>query len=187
MVMRICYLLICLAFLVETSFAAFVAVLETGADDDAKKIVSWSDRRYLTNVLREQAIKELPTYQNWIIMTRENISQMLPPDKSIEDCEGDCLVETGKNISADYICQARVGVFGKSLTLSAELYETAGSKLIASFNGRGGNVDALLEIITHLSVLAVSYLEQSKSVSGRGRRAFLSSSKSSLIVTPSWR
>lgn len=169
MVMRICYLLICLAFLVETSFAAFVAVLETGADDDAKKIVSWSDRRYLTNVLREQAIKELPTYQNWIIMTRENISQMLPPDKSIEDCEGDCLVETGKNISADYICQARVGIFGKSLTLSAELYETAGSKLIASFNGRGENVDALLEIIKQKSPVFFNSIKVSKndfSVSG---------------------
>ena len=53
--------------------------------------------------------------------------------------------ETGKNIAADYICQARVGSFGTSLTLSAELYETAGNKLIASFNGRGQNVEELLD------------------------------------------
>ena len=129
------------------SFAAYVAVLETVADANAKDSVSFSDRHFLTNVLREQAIKELPAYQSYTIMTRENIQQMLPPNKTIEDCEGSCLVETGKNIAADYVCQARVGRFGGMLTLSAELYETAGNKLIASFNGRGSNVNELLAVI----------------------------------------
>ncbi len=136
-----------LALWATTSFAAFVAVLETGADGSAKEEVSLTDRQFLTNVLREQAVKELPAIQNYTIMTRENILQMLPPGKAIEDCEGSCLVETGKNIAADFICQARVGRFGNSFTLSAELYETAGNKLIASFNGRGQNVEELLDII----------------------------------------
>ena len=133
------------------AMATHVAVLETGADGGAKEKVSQTDRQYLTNVLREQAVKELPAMQNYTIMTRENIQQMLPPGKSIEDCEGSCLVETGKNIAADYVCQAHVGVFGASLTLSAELYETAGNKLIASFNGRGKNVEELLEVIKQKS------------------------------------
>lgn len=138
-------------FFVASAFATHVAVLETGADESAKDKVSLSDRQYLTNVLREQAVKELPAVQNYTIMTRENISAMLPPGKAIEDCEGSCLAETGRNIAADYICQARVGVFGTSLTLSAELYETAGNKLIASFNGLGENVGELLEIIKQKS------------------------------------
>ena len=140
-----------LCLLATSSFATYVAVLETGADGSAKDNVSLSDRQYLTNVLREQAVKELPAVQNYTIMTRENIQQMLPPGKAIEDCEGSCLVETGKNIAADYICQARVGMFGTSLTLSAELYETAGNKLIASFNGRGANVEELLDLIKQKS------------------------------------
>lgn len=131
--------------LAANALATYVAVLETGVDGAAKENVSLSDRQYLTNVLREQAVKELPAVQNYTIMTRENIQQMLPPGKAIEDCEGSCLVETGKNIAADYICQAGVGSFGSSLTLSAELYETAGNKLIASFNGRGQNVEELLD------------------------------------------
>lgn len=134
-------------FLSINASAAFVAVLETAADGSAKDSVPFLDRQYLTNVLREQAVKELPALQNYTIMTRENIQQMLPPSKAIEDCEGSCLVETGKNIAADYICQARVGRFGNSLTLSAELYETAGNKLIASFNGRGSDVNELLAVI----------------------------------------
>ena len=140
-----------LCFFASSAFATYVAVLETGADASAKDNVSLSDRQYLTNVLREQAVKELPAVQNYTIMTRENIQQMLPPGKAIEDCEGSCLVETGKNIAADYICQARVGMFGSSLTLSAELYETAGNKLIASFNGRGANVEELLDLIKQKS------------------------------------
>lgn len=133
------------------AFATYVAVLETAADGSAKDSVSLLDRQYLTNVLREQAVKELPATEDFTIMTRENILQMLPPGKAIEDCEGSCLVETGKNIAADFICQARVGRFGASLTLSAELYETAGNKLIASFNGRGQNVEELLSLVERKS------------------------------------
>ena len=134
-------------FLAVAASATHVAVLETVADEKAKDKVTFSDRQFLTNVLREQAVKELPAVQNYTIMTRENISAMLPPGKAIEDCEGSCLAETGRNIAADFICQARVGFFGTSLTLSAELYETAGNKLIASFNGRGDDVEGLLKLI----------------------------------------
>lgn len=38
-------------------FAAYVAVLETGADGDARNLVSLTDRQFLTNVLREEAVK----------------------------------------------------------------------------------------------------------------------------------
>ncbi len=131
--------------------ATHVAVLETVASSEVKDNVQLSDRQYLTNVLREQAVMELPVEQNYTIMTRENINAMLPPGKSIEDCEGSCLAETGRNISADYVCQARIGSFDGAFTLSAELYETAGNKLVASFNGQGASVKELLEIIKEKS------------------------------------
>ena len=143
---------ICLLLVLAVSLHAdFVAVLETVADAGVKNKVSLTDRQYLTNVLREQAVKELPASQNYTIMTRENIMAMLPPGKSIEDCEGNCLAETGKNIAADYVCQARVSSFNGSLTLSVELYETAGNKLIASFNGLGPNQSSLLTLIIQKS------------------------------------
>lgn len=148
---RFVLLFVFLVFLAESALATHVAVLETVADGAAKDNVSLQDRQYLTNVLREAAVKQLPAAENYTIMTRDNILQMLPPGKALEECEGSCLVETGKNISADYVCQARVSTFGASITLSAELYETAGNKLIASFNGRGSNVEELLEVIERKS------------------------------------
>lgn len=44
-----------------------------------------------------------------------------------------------------------MGSFGGDLTLSAELYETAGNKLIASFNGQGSDVKDLLALVREKS------------------------------------
>lgn len=63
-----------------------------------------SDRLYLTNVLREEAVKRLPAEDDYTIMTRENTSAMLPPGRALEDCEGSCLAEMGRNIYADFVC-----------------------------------------------------------------------------------
>ena len=142
---RLTLLLLAVLLLAGASFAKFVAVLETVGD--GKDGLSLSERQYLTNMLREQAVQELPAELNFTIMTRENIMMMLPPGKSIEDCEGSCLAETGKNIAADYVAQARVGKVGSNISISVELYETAGSKLVASFNGLGADVDALINVI----------------------------------------
>lgn len=136
-------------FLVAASHGTYVAVLETMADN--KESLTLSERQYLTNILREQAVKTLPASDGFTIMTRENINMMLPPGKSIEDCEGSCLAETGKNIAADYVAQARVGQFGTSLSISVELYETATSKLVSSFNGRGDDIVALEQEIIQKS------------------------------------
>ena len=141
------FVLTMLMLLPSMVFSAHVAVLETGVDERSREVVTFSDRQYMTNVLREQAVRILPADQGYTIMTRENILAMLPPGKSLEDCEGSCLAETGRNIAADYICKAFIGTFNGALTLSAELYETAGNKLVASFNGRGADLNALLEII----------------------------------------
>jgi len=164
-----------------TPFAKFVAVLETVAD--SKDILTLSERQYLTNMLREQAVLELPAELNFTIMTRENIMMMLPPGKSIEDCEGSCLAETGKNIAADYVAQARIGKVGAKLAISAELYETAGSKLVASFNGLGADVDALMDVI---KTKAPEFFRKARgSASGIVRTGFDGAGNQSFVVNVS--
>ena len=116
--------------------ATFVAVLETVSIDDA---ITSSESRFLTDELRSQAGEALPSNMNYTIMTRENINVMLPPGKTVEDCEGSCIAETGKNIAADYVAQARVGKFGNNLTLTIELYETATGNLLGSFTAMQTN------------------------------------------------
>ena len=143
MVKRLVYILV--AFLTATGFAAtHVAVLETVSENG---VIGRSEKMFLTDKIRERAKAVLPAYMGYVVMTRENINAMLPPGKSIEECEGSCLVETGKNISADYVAQARVGKFGKQLTLTMELYETAGNNLVGSFTARKPDAEGLLEEI----------------------------------------
>lgn len=122
----------------------YVAVVETAAENG---VIGRSERMFLTDKLRERAKKVLPEYMDYVIMTRENIQQMLPPGKKIEDCEGECLVATGKNINAHYIAQARVGKFGKQLTLTVELYETRGNNLMGSFTAMSEDALQLLKEI----------------------------------------
>ena len=129
-----------LLVLVFPALATHVAVLETTA---ASGVITLEEKQYLTDVLRSEAVKALPAEQNYVIMTRENISMMLPPGKAIEDCEGSCLVETGKNISADYITQGHVGRFANNLTITVELYETAGNKLMGSFSSKADKIETL--------------------------------------------
>ena len=138
-------------FCVASSFAAHVAVLETiRADENLDN----RECQFLTDKLRQMAVTSLPTSDGWTIMTRENISEMLPPGKSVEECEGSCLVETGKNISADYVAQGRVSHFGSLLTITVELYETATGKLVSSFAVQSENAEGLLkEIESHAQPL----------------------------------
>lgn len=127
----------------KSSRPIFVAVLESTSGG----VLKLHEAQFITNVLREEAVRALYSKLNVTIMTRENIIEMLPPDKSLEECEGACIVETGKNISADYVSQARIGTFGKNLTISVELYRTSNNKLIASFNSKARDIDALEEDI----------------------------------------
>ena len=128
------------ALIVMPALATHVAVLETTAESN---VLTLGEKQYLTDVLRSEAIKALPAEQNYTIMTRENISAMLPPGKAIEDCEGSCLVETGKNISADFVAQGHVGKFADNLTITVELYETAGNKLMGSFSSKAPDIETL--------------------------------------------
>lgn len=126
------------------SIAKQVAVLETNSQKD---LLTPQEKQYLTDVLRGEAVRVLPAEQDWTVMTRESINALLPPEKAVEECEGACITETGKAISADYVAQARVIQFGSSLAISVELYELADNKLVSSFNGRGGNVEDIEKII----------------------------------------
>ena len=131
-------------FFVANCFATHVAVLETiQMDGDLDN----RECQFLTDKLRQMAVMTLPSAEGWTIMTRENINEMLPPGKTLEECEGSCLVETGKNISADYVVQGRVSHFGSLLTITVELYETATGKLVSSIAVKSENAEGLLEEI----------------------------------------
>ena len=140
---------VCLALLIlsEASFAAIVAkaskkiaVLETTGDPS----FSQEEKNYITDKIRERAVTILPPNQNYEVMSRDGILTALPSGKSLEKCDGKCLTEIGKKISANYVCQAKISqVFGQ-YAVNLELYETASGKLLGSFTQRQPSIEALL-------------------------------------------
>lgn len=153
-----------LLMLSEASFAAKkVAVLETTGDTS----LSQNEKKYVSDKIRERAVTNLPSNQDFEIMTRDGILALLPSEKSLEKCEGKCLTEIGRKISADYICQAKINrVFGQ-YAVNMELYETANGKLLGSFTQRTSSIDALLANIENESDRLFKMIAPSKSDDGK--------------------
>jgi hypothetical protein len=112
---------------------------------DKDSVVDDSERRYLTNELRKIALEELPPEKGYTVMTRENLFALIPPDKSLEECAtGQCLVDLGRNVGAEYAAQGTVSKFGNLFTITVECYETMGGGLIGSFTAESRTVEDLL-------------------------------------------
>jgi len=122
-----------------------VAIIQTMDDRDS---IGISDLAYLTDRLRETAVKVLPK-QRYGVMTSESIVAFLgSQERAAKVCnEASCLAEIGRKVSADYVAQARIGRFGKNLTIKTELYSSKSGNLIGSFTGNSKDIYGLLAII----------------------------------------
>ncbi len=87
------------------------------------------ETQYLADVVRGAARNTLPAGR-FILMTRENILELLPPGRSLSDCAGDCAVETGRNLGARYVVTGEATVFGGQVRLTIQLYDTREGNLI---------------------------------------------------------
>ena len=117
------YSLAFLMLLPSLVFSKSIAVSETQASSD---LLSSPELQYLTDVLREEAVRALPANQDWTVMSRES---------------------SAGSYSADFKVQAQVSKFGSSLAISTELYESTSNRLVASFTGKGATVEDIERII----------------------------------------
>ncbi len=103
--------------------------------------LSGQEASYLTDLVRIAAL-ELPG-KRFFVMTRENILAQLPPGTSLAACEGDCEVETGRNIGAHYVVSGEVVRFGAELRVSLKLHGTVDGRLVATARAEAADVKAL--------------------------------------------
>jgi len=122
-----------------------VAVLEiVPAGEMELKITEY---RHLTDELRTRAREALPQ-SGYVILTRDNIMQLMPPDSEEAQCLAEsCAVEIGRAIGAEYVTQGFVGNFDGMLTLTVELYESISGNLLGSFVTESNNLRGLLSTI----------------------------------------
>ncbi len=113
-----------------------IAVLElqdrTGAADATA---------YLTDRVRAAALA-LPRDQ-FFVMTRENILDQLPPGTDLAECQGDCEVETGRNVGADFVASGELLRLGGEVRVSLKLHETEGGALLATDKASAARIEGL--------------------------------------------
>jgi hypothetical protein len=140
--------IIILVILVESAFAVKnLAVLEIIPNKSVEEEISILESRHLTDELRRQAVTVLPI-RDYTVLTRDNIIALIPPDGEESECLVEsCAVDIGRAIGVDYVTHGMIGKFGKKYTLSIELYETMGGKLLGSIVAESNDIDGLLTTI----------------------------------------
>src|SRR5437868_10662044 len=79
------------------------------------------------------------------VMTRENLMVLLSASgKSLDECEGECEVDTGRRLGADYVVSGEIYKIGASLRLTLRLHDTRGGNLLPTAQSEGTDA-ALLD------------------------------------------
>ena len=96
------------------------------------KATTADESAYIAEIFRDLGAKL--EKRGLIIMTKENILQLLPPGKTLEQCLGECEVETGRKIGADYVLSGEILKLGAELgyRVTAKIHKTRTAALLSS-------------------------------------------------------
>ncbi|MFN3199656.1 MAG: hypothetical protein ACE366_14720 [Bradymonadia bacterium] len=120
---------------------------------------------YLTDQVRGAALRL--DQKKFLVMTRENILEMLPPGVDLASCETDCEVETGRNIGADYLVTGEVIRFGAKLKASLRIYDTRSAALIGQTSGSAARLEALERPVVAAASKLFRTLEKKRKPKGK--------------------
>ena len=99
------------------------------------------DTNYLSNAVRAAVKRTLPDAR---LMTQENIQVLLQSaHKTLEDCQGECEVDTGRLLGADIIITGDLLRVGTKLKLDMRMHDTKSGQLISGSTASGRSVDDL--------------------------------------------
>lgn len=104
---------------------------------------------YLTNLIRQSFAEKAD--QKFLLITQENITLLLPPDKKMEDCLQECEVETGRVLGAKYIITGAILIFSETYRLNIKVHNTENGALVTSKVLKGKNLEELESSIQQAS------------------------------------
>lgn len=101
------------------------------------------DAGYLADTVRTAALDAGAK-----VMTRENMLVLLKSSgKKLEDCEGECEVDTGRRLGADLVVSGEVLKFGSKYKLDLRMHDTASGQLVSAAQASGKSLDDLDDAI----------------------------------------
>jgi len=92
----------------------------------------------------------------FLVMTKESMLMLIEPGKTLEDCVGECEIETGRLINADWIVTGEILRFGSSYRVSLRLHDTRKGQFIKGESIKGDRIESL-ENPLHISSLRFVY------------------------------
>lgn len=98
--------------------------------------------RFLSDAVRAAAREVLP-HEEYLVFTRDNVLELMPPGASISDCVGDCAVEIGRKIQSDYVVSGELLRVGEQLRCTLSLFDCSTANLIGQCSARGLTLDFL--------------------------------------------
>lgn len=116
-----------------------IAILEL--QNKAPSQIKRGEISHLTDEIR-RIIGYLPQDQ-FLIMTKENMEQTLPPGRTLEDCEGTCEVKTGQLLQANWIITGSLSRFGRNLKANLKLHNTETSVFTIGQKASGKSLEEL--------------------------------------------
>ena len=118
--------------------AEVLAVLEFRDEVPADQRINTA---YLADQARATAKEMLPHLK---VITRENMLVLLQASgKKLEECEGECEVDTGRRIGADLVVSGELIKFGTQYKLNMKLHDTRTGELISGAVAAGTTADEL--------------------------------------------
>jgi len=112
---------------------------------------------FITHLIRGVAAR-LPQ-DKYLVMTKENILELLPPDKDYAQCaDGVCEIEFGRNVGADYVVSGEVLKFGGAYKVTMNLHQTRTASLITSGRASADTVRGLEEPVERAAGRVLSHL-----------------------------
>jgi TolB-like protein len=130
--------LVCVPFSLRAEGPTRLAVLEFETARDLQ-----IDRTYFSDLARGAVHKGAPSV---FVMTRESTEALLAANgKTMADCTGECEVEVGRKLGADFIVSGRITQVGSRLSLTMRLFSTSDGQLVESVEARGKSADDLLD------------------------------------------
>jgi TolB-like protein len=122
--------------------------------------------RTLTDTVRGGALEGLAR-SGIDVMTRENMMAMLKAMGKAECQEGECEVETARNIGADYVVSGSVARIESLYVVTLKIHESKGGTLLATDMVKGkSQVEVLDQLREHGRDLLKTSLGRSRSSSG---------------------
>jgi hypothetical protein len=104
------------------------------------------DVPYLSDKVRALVLESAPAIH---VITRENVTELLATGgRKIEDCEGECEVETGRRLGATLVLSGDILRFGSEYKLTLRLHKTSTARLLGASEAAGVTADDLAHALS---------------------------------------